>query len=177
MKHHPEILHAFEGGWAKLDLQSQDIWSKEGQTRPDPNDHDYEPSQWHSWAFVRYQQYQDMPKVQFECDDLHQELSDIVRHHMPHSGAIYGMPRQQLREREKSPVSGSEEDMEGEEHGEGEEDDNEGATKDSVADQAASAILNAEMPRFIERIRRQFDEKGLDAVYEWYPADTATQLE
>ena len=67
--------------------------------------------------------------------------------------------------------------MEGEEHGEGEEDDNEGATKDSVADQAASAILNAEMPRFIERIRRQFDEKGLDAVYEWYPADTATQLE
>lgn len=97
---------------------------------------------------------------------------------MPHSGAIYGMPRQQLREREKSPVSDSE-DMEGGEHDDGEEEEggNEGVTKESVADQAASAILNAEMPRLIERIRRQFKEKGLDAVYEWYPADTAAQLE
>jgi hypothetical protein len=115
-----------------------------------------------------------MPKVQFECEDLHQELTDIIRAQMSHSGAIYGMPPQKLKEREKSPP-GSEEDDEMEMYGEDErgeeDDDNEGVTKEAVAEQAAAAILNAEMPRFIERIRQQFREKGLDAVYEWYPAD------
>jgi hypothetical protein len=118
-----------------------------------------------------------MPKVQFECEDLHEQLSDIIRQQMPHSGAIYGMPRQQLKEREKTPVSDGDMEVDGNGEGEGDEDDDEGGTMDAVAEQAASSILNAEMPRFIERIRRRFQEKGLDAVYEWYPADTNTQME
>jgi len=120
-----------------------------------------------------------MPKVQFECEDLHQEVAEIVRARMTHSGSIYGMPRQALKEREKQPANADEDaEMEDEEDEVEEEDeeDNEGAARDAIAEQAASAILNAEMPRLVERIRRQFREKGLDAVYEWYPADDGAQL-
>ena len=151
------------------------MWLHEGRSPPAP---DHDPSQWHSWSFVRYQQYQEQPKVQFECEDLHQELTDIIRGHMSHSGAIYGMPAQKLKEREKSPQGSDDEDeleMYGEEEREDDDDDNEGVTKEAVAEQAAAAILNAEMPRFIERIRREFREKGLDAVYEWYPADVKAE--
>jgi len=148
------------------------MWLAEGRSPPN-SDHD--PFQWHSWSFVRYQQYEAQPKVQFECEDLHQELTDIIRAHMPHSGSIYGMPAQKLKEQEKSPLGSDEEDEDlnlyGEEEREEAEDDHEGITKQAVAEQAAAAILNAEMPRFIERIRREFRVKGLDAVYEWYPAD------
>ena len=109
-----------------------------------------------------------MPKVLFESEDLHQELTNIICSHMSHSGVIYGMPQQQLKEREKLPAMDWEE---GDEEDHQEDEGNEEVTKGAVAEQAAEAILNAELPKFVEMIRREFREKGLDAVYKWYPAE------
>ena len=57
------------------------------------------------------------------------------------------------------------------EEGGSEEENTESGMRDAVADQAAAAILSAELPRFVEKIRRLFSVKGLDAVYYWYPED------
>ena len=162
--HHPEILVPFEEGWQKLGYQGQLEWLNIGRNPPS---RPREPQQWRSWIDVRYDQLEaDMEAAQlldFDPEELHNTLSECVREKMPHAGALYDLP--DMPPIAKSQPSHSSDAVSDDD----EEDDEIMWTFRAIAEQAAMAILQAEIPKLIERLKEEIKEGGLDAVRKWYP--------
>jgi hypothetical protein len=157
---HPESLRNFELGWEMLPEESRNLWLEQGRHLKTY------PAEWGSWEMVRYEQYQEAHTATFDPSDLLSSISEAIQEHMPHSGAIYDIP--------EMPSIGQSVKTEGGHSSEEDDTDDEESNadygmKEAIAEQAAEAILNAELPKLVQLIRRELKEKGLDAVHRWYP--------
>jgi cell division ATPase FtsA len=83
---------------------------------------------------------------------------------MPHAGALYDMPEIPV---EILSESSDEDDSDDEEQTFPHRGDQ--GTVDLIAEQAAEAIINAQLPKLIEMVRNDIKENGLKALRKWYP--------
>ena len=166
MSRHPQTLESFEISWCKLGPESQSLWMQEGLIPPgtfyDSRVTTY--TIWQSWAQVRYEQYSLANTVSFEPEDLREALALTIRENMPHAGSLYDMPEIPM---ENTPTERVEEDH---------PDDDlivpqgvDVATVDLIAEQAAEAIMNAQLPKIVEMVRNDIKKNGLEALRKWYP--------
>lgn len=167
MLHHPQILENFKISWRKLGYESQSLWTQEGLVLPDTF---YNPRSagyvvWQSWARVRYEQYSSAITVNFEPEDLRETLALIIRENMPHAGALYDMPEIPVENTASEGIYDDISDDEGVE----ETHDIHPSTVALIAEQAADAIMNAQLPKIVEMVRNDIKKNGLEALRKWYP--------
>lgn len=167
MSHHPQILENFEISWRKLGYESQSLWTQEGLVLPGKfyNSRTTAYVVWQSWAQVRYEQYSSADTVNFEPEDLRETLALIIRENMPHAGALYDMPEIPM---ENTASEGIYEDISDDEERVG--NSTHPLTADLIAEQAADAIMNAQLPKIVEMVRNDIKKNGLEALRKWYPA-------
>ena len=167
ISYHPQMLDSFEKGWDKLGQESQSLWIQEGIINPGTF---YDvgtigSTVWQSWARVRYEQCKSVDTVNFEPEDLRQTLALLIRENMPHTGALYDMPEIPGEGTEDSEVDEDNLDLE-----QFEARDGYPQTAYLIAEHAAEAIFNAQLPKIIEMVRSDIKENGLQALRKWYPA-------
>ena len=82
---------------------------------------------------------------------------------MPHAGSLYGMP-ELFAENDTDSVD-DDDDADPLDF----EDDGNVTTADIIAEHAAEAIMNAQLPKFVQDLTRDIAENGLEALRKWYP--------
>ena len=106
-----------------------------------------------------------MDTVNFEPEDLRQTLALLIRENMPHAGALYGIPEIPGEETGIGEVDEDNSDLEEQLVGH----DGNPLTAYLIAEHAAEAILNAQLPKIVEMVRNDIKENGLQALRKWYP--------
>jgi hypothetical protein len=152
---HPVMLESFHKGWENLTPNAKEMWTFNGRRLPI---HSVYSEDWLSWSHVQSQLY-----TNTSCDlqGLQTIISDVIRQKMPHTGIFYNIPSVPGEMAAKNahysnggPLSIN---LRFEE------------TFFRIADQAATAILNVELPKLVQKIKTAIEEDGLDVVREWYP--------
>ena len=83
---------------------------------------------------------------------------------MQHAGSLYDMPEIPM----ENTTNGVDENDSDDEELTGQPGANPG-TADLVAEHAAEAIMNAELPKLVQMVRNDIKENGLEALRKWYP--------
>lgn len=152
---HPEVLEAFEDGWRLLSPEVRERWIAGGIGG--------RARSWRSWFEVCLEDSYHVAEPR--TASLQSRLTNLIKEKLTHPGEIFGLPPMPCLKKRCCEVIG---DDTVEINGEFYVDRTQLYIQD-VARSAATNIICDELVKLSERLEKDINEKGLDAIRQLYP--------